>query len=280
MIERQEFSAVERVVNAMGVRTMVSEREGCEPALVCIHGNSLSRQIFTSLFSVSWLSHHRIVSYDLPGHGGSERPTVRSVYGIDGYAAHLSALISALGIRRFVLVGVSLGGHIAMQAADSCLSSMISGLFLCGAPPIRELGDIARAFVSIAGVPSLFQRDIDRVDAEKIARTLTRKRSDQLRCIESIVASDPVARERLVEGFTTEAIHDEYAFVTSTDLPIRLCYGEDERVVNLKYLEETGLSDWLQGSVRILPNEDHLPDMSEHSAFVVALCELVGSVNG
>lgn len=267
---------MEKTFEVAGVRTLVTDRQGGEPAIVCIHGNSLSRRLFDPLFVSSSLRQRRLVAYDLPGHGASARSPHGRLYTIKGYASHLSELLSSLRIGRCFLVGVSLGGHIAMQAADSELSPKIAGLFLCGAPPIRRIEDFERAFVSLPGGLSLFQRNIRQVDAERIARSLTRNPLYQLLCVDSILATDPEARARLVESFATEELHNEYSFLLGTHLPVMLCYGENEQVVKLAYLDEIGLLRALPESLKILAHEDHLPDMSDSDGLSGALSLFVG----
>jgi pimeloyl-ACP methyl ester carboxylesterase len=57
------------------------------------------------------------VAPDLPGFGGSDVPADRSAYSIDGYADLVAALAAGLGLGRVVLVGLSMGGYIALAFA-------------------------------------------------------------------------------------------------------------------------------------------------------------------
>lgn len=59
---------------------------------------------------------YRVLAPDLPGHGGSDGPTLAS---IDEMAEWLGELAAALGSERPVLIGHSMGSYIALQRARS-----------------------------------------------------------------------------------------------------------------------------------------------------------------
>ena len=89
---------------------------------------------------------HRCVAFDLPGFGASDQPTRPR---ISAYADDLAAAIRALGLRRFVLVGHSLGGAVAAALAER-LPNRVTALVLL-AP--AGFGRIALAeTISIPGV--------------------------------------------------------------------------------------------------------------------------------
>jgi 3-oxoadipate enol-lactonase len=68
--------------------------------------NGVTAQIHTDL---------RVLRYDLRGHGLSEAPV--APYTLDDHAGDLAALMDARGIRAALIVGLSVGGMIAMALA-------------------------------------------------------------------------------------------------------------------------------------------------------------------
>jgi pimeloyl-ACP methyl ester carboxylesterase len=42
-----------------------------EPAILCIHGNSFCLNIFQHILTSDLTKKHRVIAFDLPGHGGS-----------------------------------------------------------------------------------------------------------------------------------------------------------------------------------------------------------------
>jgi non-heme chloroperoxidase len=80
------------------------------PEIVFIHGLGQSRLSWKQQVDSLW-ARFRVVTYDLRGHGDSEKPASAEAY-IYGarWADDLRAVIDAAGLRRPVLVGWSLGG--------------------------------------------------------------------------------------------------------------------------------------------------------------------------
>ncbi len=75
--------------------------------------------------------HFRVVTYDGPGNGLSDRPLDPGAYGHDAEVAHAVAVLDATGTDRAVVAGLSLGGCRALQLAaehpDRVLGSVLIG---------------------------------------------------------------------------------------------------------------------------------------------------------
>ncbi len=115
------------------------------PAIVFIHGTRLSRtQWAPQLLRLS--DRYRCIAVDLPGHGVlADRPfTVE-----DAIATVEAAIEAESATGRAVLVGLSLGGYIAIDTAEAC-PERVAGLVLagCSAEPV---GAMAWPFRMLAG---------------------------------------------------------------------------------------------------------------------------------
>jgi 3-oxoadipate enol-lactonase len=87
------------------------EISGRGPAVVLIHGGLVDRRLWDA--QVPALARdYRVIRYDLRGLGRSSRPT-----GPFSHLDDLRRLLDALEVERAVLVGLSLGGMIAMDYA-------------------------------------------------------------------------------------------------------------------------------------------------------------------
>jgi pimeloyl-ACP methyl ester carboxylesterase len=82
--------------------------------LVLIHGNASSARFFEELMA-ALAGRYFILAPDMRGYGASEAKVVDAARGLRDYADDVHALVEALGIARFHLLGWSLGGNIAMQ---------------------------------------------------------------------------------------------------------------------------------------------------------------------
>jgi pimeloyl-ACP methyl ester carboxylesterase len=74
----------------------------------------------------------RAVALDLRGHGRSQAPPPGG-YTVDGLAADIGAVADGLGLKRFVLVGHSMGG-VAAAAYAGAHPDRVAGLVLVGTP--------------------------------------------------------------------------------------------------------------------------------------------------
>lgn len=95
-----------------GIKLAVQESGNPQgPAIVFIHGLLGSRLNWEKQTSSAELQRYRMITYDLRGHGLSDKPEHTDAY-TDGrrYADDLTAVLKATGARKPVLVGWSLGG--------------------------------------------------------------------------------------------------------------------------------------------------------------------------
>jgi pimeloyl-ACP methyl ester carboxylesterase len=104
-----------RSVRALDIETFYLEA-GVGSPVVLLHGlGATSASMLPTLVD---LAHdHRVLAVDLPGFGASDKPVQR--YDAAFFGRWLSAFLDALGIRRAVLIGNSMGGRIAIEAGLS-----------------------------------------------------------------------------------------------------------------------------------------------------------------
>ena len=103
-----------RVRSADGTEIAYSERGSGPTALVFIHGGLADRAFWAP--QLSGLSgDFRVVALDLGGHGASGRG--RKAWTIAAFGEDVRAVVEALGLTRVVLIGNSMGGPVALEAA-------------------------------------------------------------------------------------------------------------------------------------------------------------------
>ncbi len=73
-------------------------------------------------------SRHRVLRHDARGHGGS--PPTPGPYSVELLAADVAALIATAGLSRPHLIGLSLGGMVALRLAAEA-PGLVSSLTLC-----------------------------------------------------------------------------------------------------------------------------------------------------
>jgi pimeloyl-ACP methyl ester carboxylesterase/UDP:flavonoid glycosyltransferase YjiC (YdhE family) len=84
-----------------------------EPTIVMVPGFQIIHSAAFKRSYVPFLSRHmRVVTFDLRGSGQSDKP--EQGHDLDTYAADLHAVITAAGLNRFAILGLSLGAKIAV----------------------------------------------------------------------------------------------------------------------------------------------------------------------
>lgn len=84
--------------------------------VLLLHGWGDSRTTFEAL-SARLGKTYRVVAVDLPGFGGSQQPP--EAWGLDEYAAWVSAFLDKLAIKPYAVVGHSNGGSIAIRGLST-----------------------------------------------------------------------------------------------------------------------------------------------------------------
>jgi esterase len=108
--------------------------------LVFVHGFGNEAHVWDDL-APAVAPYYRTLALDLRGHGESDRdPEAR--YDYDFHVADLEAVTARLGIERFVLVGHSLGGRIAMLFAGRHPERIAGLAILDSAPELDPRGTV------------------------------------------------------------------------------------------------------------------------------------------
>ncbi|MDZ4763262.1 MAG: alpha/beta hydrolase [Chloroflexota bacterium] len=105
-----------RLIDTPLARTHVVELgDPAAPPLVMLQGFGASSPLWKNQFP-ALAAHFHIYALDVPGHPGRSEARVLSLLD-DSYARWLTGALDALGLERAPIVGVCLGGWIAMQTA-------------------------------------------------------------------------------------------------------------------------------------------------------------------
>lgn len=125
------------------------------PAIVCIHGLTANHTCWASVADVLAPA-HRVIAYDLRGRGESDKP--EHGYDLARHNEDLLGLLDHFGLRKAVLVGHSLGAHIAVRFAAVHPARVSKLVLVDGGIDVRaEVLDSLRPAINRLGVefPSL-----------------------------------------------------------------------------------------------------------------------------
>jgi pimeloyl-ACP methyl ester carboxylesterase len=102
--------------------------------LVLLHGFPETMEIWDE-FSVKLARHFRIIAIDLPGHG--ETPPIGYQHSMELMAEAVKAVMDHLHLRRYVIVGHSMGGYVALAFAE-LFHDQVSGLCMFHSTPFSD----------------------------------------------------------------------------------------------------------------------------------------------
>jgi pimeloyl-ACP methyl ester carboxylesterase len=122
---------------------------GDGPSIVFVHGTRLSRTMWRAQMD-DLRDTYRVVALDLPGHGRlADRP-----FTVAGAADEVADAIETAAGGHAVVVGLSLGGYVAMDLAAR-RPELIRGLVLSGATT-EPVGALATPYLALAWVMDRF----------------------------------------------------------------------------------------------------------------------------
>lgn len=96
---------------------LVQSQGGDGPLLVFVHGWGCSAFTWRHVLPRAVAAGHRVVAIDLPGHGLSDKPEDVGRYTLPAMAQAVRDLLERQDWREIVLIGHSMGGAIARDAA-------------------------------------------------------------------------------------------------------------------------------------------------------------------
>jgi len=150
-----------RFVTVDGVRLHYIEK-GEGPPVVLLHGNVVTAEDFSTSGLLDLIAkRHRVIAFDRPGFGYSERPH-GSAWSARAQADILSDALAMLGVTRPIVLGHSWGAAVALALALNHPSAarglvLLSGYYyptwrtdvlLSSPPAIPILGDLLRYSIS------------------------------------------------------------------------------------------------------------------------------------
>ena len=159
-------------INGLRVRCLEWGDAGAPP-VVCVHGYTSSAEAFNAP-ARHFQARFRLIVPDVRGHGESAW-SPDGAYQYTDQASDLGALVDALRLDRFVLIGTSMGGIIAMTYAGAH-AERLAGLVLNDIGP--DVEDGSKRITSMVGSrPETFATLDDAIAWRRQASPVTASRS-------------------------------------------------------------------------------------------------------
>lgn len=282
MAERLQPTTNYAMVNGLRLRYLEWGRPDALP-VVCVHGYTSSAEAFNALARRIQDRAH-IVAMDVRGHGESAW-SPDGAYQYADQAGDLAALVDQLGIERFMLIGTSMGGIIAMVYAGQH-GDRLRGLVLNDIGPDVEAGS-GRITQTVGSRPNDFasldeamqyRRETSPItaarpleDQEETARGVLRERPDgrwawkmDPAYIEQRVKQGPPKRPAL------------WPVLETLQCPTQLVWGTDSDVLSEAQAKRM-VAALPKGELVSVPGIGHVPTLVEPPV-LAALDRLLAAV--
>ena len=247
----------EQRITVDGQELAYARSDGQGRPVIFVHGNSSSSRTWNGLLAGLFGQRYRCLALDLPGHGDSAPASNREDYSLTGYARTLAAFAEATDAPDAVIVGWSLGGHIALEAAASLPAA--AGYVVFGTPPVSSAAQMPEAFLPNPAMNVGFTAAVSPEEARTYAASFTAPGStlplDDF--VADILRTDGEARAALFASVLEGRFTDEVAITDALPQPLAILHGEAEQLVNLAYLQKLTIPTLWRGTIQVIPSVGH-----------------------
>ncbi|WP_250530445.1 alpha/beta hydrolase [Caballeronia sp. ATUFL_F1_KS4A] len=263
----RDFPPTGQFIDVDGVRLHYLD-EGEGPVVVLLHGNLVASQDFVASGLFERLARrHRVIAFDRPGFGHSERPRER-IWTPQAQATSIQLALKRLGLTQAVVVGHSLGSLVAAAMAleprlDIRGLTLISGYYYptaradvaISAPAAMPIvGDVLRYTVSPIVARMMYGRTVQAMFAPRavpdafhghVPRELVLRPSQMRATAEDAACMIPAAA----------SMSGRYGEI---DVPVRIFAGSDDAIVDTDSQSGRLYKDIAQSALSIMPGLGHM----------------------
>jgi len=268
----------EQQIDVGGQRIAYAQSDGQGRPVIFVHGNSSSARTWQQVMAGPFGQRFRCLAFDLPGHGYSAKAANREDYSLPGYARILAGFAQATDAEEALIVGWSLGGHIALEAASAMPAT--AGYVIFGTPPVASAAQMGEAFLPNPAMNVGFTAGVDQDQARAFAASGTAPGSalslDEF--VMDILRTDGEARTALLASVLEGRFADEIAIISTLRQPLAILHGQDEQLVSLDYLRKLTIPSLWRGAVQVIPGVDHALHQEATETFTALLEQFIADL--
>ena len=220
-----------------------------------------------------------VFAIDLPGHGFAAKGEAFDDYSVAGYARFVEGFLDSVDAARAVLIGTSLGGHIAGRVACDSPERPLA-LVLVGTLGVVPMGHEAREGIA-AGLADASESGVRR-KLGRILQTSTLVTEEWI-ATESRINTSPgaAASFSILSHYFRERIdHDlvgDCLATLETAPPTLLIWGREDNSVPLSVGERAQALLGSQVPLKTIPSTGHVPYLEAPAAFDAIVADFLRS---
>ncbi|MCH9621638.1 MAG: AB hydrolase superfamily protein YdjP [Chlamydiia bacterium] len=226
------------------------------PALVCIHGNSCSSKVFQKQVD-RFRNDYRLICIDLPGHGLSANLESKDIYTIPNYARVIDEVVKQLEIDKFIVIGFSLGGNIALQLTQ--INSDILSVIMISSAPCHYSERALEAYPPHRENFSARAKQLSEDQAKRFMGGCG-FRVEESSCyfmVEDAKRADGRSRVEMVHSVLNGDGKDEVDIISNLRVPLVVIAGEDDPVLGIEYIQNLKYKNLWNDRINIIPHGSH-----------------------
>jgi pimeloyl-ACP methyl ester carboxylesterase len=229
---------------------------GDGPALILTHGYSSTSAMWEG--QIEALSkHHKLVLWDMRGHGKSDYPADPNAYSEALTIGDIAALLDQIGTRRAIVGGLSLGGYMSLAFYRTHPERVAALLIIDTGPGFKK--DEARAAWNKRAheTAERFERD-----GLSVLKSLSRERS-------SVTHRDATGLALAARGMLTQRDASVMEVLPEIAVPSLIVVGSDDTPF-------LAASDYMAAKIPgakkvVIPSAGHAVNIDQPQAFIDAV---------
>ncbi|MGB0901754.1 alpha/beta fold hydrolase [Halocynthiibacter sp.] len=265
-------TATERSVKTRHGAISVADNGAVDkPALLFVHGNSACKEAFHKQFK-AFSETHRVIAFDLPGHGMSDNADPETAYNIAAYAEVGEEVLASLDVTDVSIFGWSLGGYVALELAAR-ENVKVNAVALAGTPPLNKVpDDFGRGYNPDGHLVLASKQYFSRHEARDYADNATAPISEESAFLHrNLGRTDGRAR---VYALTKLGVVDwprQMRMLAEGKFPFAIFNGSDDPFLNHAYIARLKFGNLWRGAPQDIQGGKHAPFFNKPDEFNLAL---------
>ena len=268
-----------RVTTDDGVGLAV-EVTGTGPPLLMVHGFTGVKEDFADHLHV-FARDSTVATFDLRGHGASDKPDIGEAYSLDRLAADTLAVADSLGFEHFRMFGHSMGGMVARRVVLDVLDR-IDALVLMSTSAGRPSGvdvDLVDMGVAVAlteGMQAVRQvlDELDPLGTPADQRLRRERPGHEAYARQNFFAVPAVAYAALISDIARQP--EQLAEMCEVTCPALVIVGEQDQA----FLPDSfALADAIPSAeLVVVPDAGHSPQFENPPAYQAAMEQVLAGI--
>jgi len=244
---------------SLNITTKKGTKKG---TILLLHGNSSSSKIYKPVFESK--IPYSIVAFDFYGQGDSDH---NEKYKLSDMKNQVLSVIGNID-DNILLVGNSLGGHLAIEVANDVKN--LKGLLIFGTPPVKKPLNMEEAFILTPALNTYFTENPPEEEIDNSLAVAAQNNTVFPLLKEDFLKTDPKVRSTVATQ--VGEFSDELAILTNLTCQKFIIAGDQDPSVNPAYLEQhkTGANYELINIAKC----GHYPSIEQPDVFIAHLSNI------